>query len=333
MTSRVAVAILHGAGIHTKTEVLDNMQQMETLLKAEFDRLSPGTESNSALAFELIYWDEESRLQERQNALQRIMRESGIKFGGWLTNLLSPRGVRGYVFDRIADVVGYQSRPDNADPQTSSADCEDTYCLIHRVVAQGLHELAQAAGESAPLFIVAHSLGTIISSNYIYDLQKDYMPPTADCTPEENQERPEDQRYTPRIFGDEMGQTPLERGETLTCFFTMGSPLALWSLQYETFDRPICVPARQLRQYHENVTGGWVNFYDQDDIIAYPLQPLYAHYLPRKDPRQIVRDQQVDVGSFPLDRTPFSHSGYWTDSDVIEPIARALADTSQAMNR
>ena len=39
--------------------------------------------------------------------------------------------------------------------------------------SQTLAELAQEAGPDAPLCVIAHSLGTIIASNYLYDLQVD----------------------------------------------------------------------------------------------------------------------------------------------------------------
>ena len=45
-----------------------------TRRKVEFDRLSLGKQSDSTLVFELIYWDEDSQLLERQDTLQQIMR-------------------------------------------------------------------------------------------------------------------------------------------------------------------------------------------------------------------------------------------------------------------
>jgi len=36
-----------------------------------------------------------------------------------------------------------------------------------------------------------------------------------------------------------IGNTPLERGETLTLLYTLGSPIAIWSLRYPDFGVPI----------------------------------------------------------------------------------------------
>ena len=46
------------------------------------------------------------------------------------------------------------------------------YDAIHKTMAEGLKRLAGKAGPTAPLCVVAHSLGTVIACNYLYDLQK-----------------------------------------------------------------------------------------------------------------------------------------------------------------
>ena len=100
------------------------------------------------------------------------------------------------------------------------------YDLIHGVMAQTLHRLALQAGSSAPLSVIAHSLGTVIASNYLYDLSR------------------------PQLVSDEvkalMDDVPLERGETLVHFFTLGSPLAVWALHHDDFGRPLTVPSTAL---------------------------------------------------------------------------------------
>jgi hypothetical protein len=107
---------------------------------------------------------------------------------------------------------------------------------VHEEFAEGLKKLTQKAGCDAPLFIVAHSLGTVIASNYLYDLQ--YIP-----------------EKTPDTIKTKIGHSPLERGETLTSFYSFGSPLALWSLRYADFDQPITVPSPLLVQHYPSLHG------------------------------------------------------------------------------
>ena len=107
----------------------------------------------------------------------------------------------------LGDGVAYQPVPGNADP----------YDQIHQLVANVLGELDAAAGPDAPLSIIAHSLGAVIASNFVWDAQHGTLPtPTA---------------------------SPLGRCETLTNFYTMGSPLAIWGLRYPDFGDPIAVPS------------------------------------------------------------------------------------------
>ena len=45
-------------------------------------------------------------------------------------------------------------------------------------------------------------------------------------------------------------------------------------MRYRDFDKPIEVPSAQLKLYYEHLLGEWVNFYDKDDILAYPSKAL-----------------------------------------------------------
>ena len=110
--------------------------------------------------------------------------------------------------------------------------------------------------------MIAHSLGSVIASDHFYDLQQGKRKA-------------------------ELLENPLVKGETLTLFYTMGSPIALWSISYDEFDRPIEVPAKSIKERYPN-TGEWINFHDKHDIIAYPLEPLYGS--------EFVKDQQANVG-------------------------------------
>ena len=111
-------------------------------------------------------------------------------------------------------------------PTNPLLTAEACMTVIHGVMAQALHRLALQAGSSAPLSVIAHSLGTVIASNYLYDLSR------------------------PQLVSDEvkahMDDVPLERGETLVHFFTLGSPLAVWALHHDDFGRPLTVPSTAL---------------------------------------------------------------------------------------
>lgn len=282
MTQKIAVAIIHGIG---KQDPEFAAEISEALITA------CGEEYRDELVIEPIYWARV--MQDAEDELQRRLQQGG--------KMDFPR-LREFAIDFVADALAYQPAPGD----------RSAYDGIHRVFAQAVHKLAQPekAGPTAPLCIIAHSLGTIISSNYIYDLQIEPYRPIISAN-----------------VKDAMSDTPIERGETLTLFFTMGSPIALWSLRYDNFGKPVQVPAPQLAHYYPGLKGEWLNFYDKDDVVGFPLKTLNEHY-----GVMVTADCETDVGEFPANITPAAHMGYWTDPDVIRPIAESIKRVWHTIN-
>ena len=181
----------------------------------------------------------------------------------------------------VGDVVAYQVAPGS----------DVNYQAIHRCLDEALAKLGERAPD-APLCVIAHSLGTVIASDYFYDLQQHK-----------------------RTF-----PTPVQRGETLTFFYTLGSPLALWMVRYPSFDAPSGIPGRDHGTPKARAAAEWVNFYDPDDIIAYPLKTLNEQYQ-----RAVDRDEPVRLGPPLLGGTPASHIAYFNSPKIIRPIAHRLA--------
>jgi hypothetical protein len=240
------------------------------------------------LRFEPVYWA--SVLEKKESLLWT--RLCGHGHLGWMS-------LRQFMVHFAADAVAYQPMPSE----------RNIYVDVHGVFADTLAKLARVAGPDLPLVVVAHSLGTVIASNYFYDLQ-------------ESVQRSESNRpdLVPEHVREKIGPTPLERGETLSWLFTMGSPIGLWALRYERpdFGVPIRVPATAFAKEHPGLRCGWVNVFGTNDVIGYPLKGLY--------PSAILEDVRVRVGNLLTSWNPFSHDAYWTDGDVVDRIARDLAD-------
>jgi hypothetical protein len=232
-----------------------------------------------------------------QVALLSLILRGGIR---WLPRAAGVHyaALRWMVTHFAGQAIGYQITPQD----------RHVYDAIHAVFATTLRELATAAGPEAPLCVIAHSLGTVFSSNYFYDLQT---------------ERTTGRSLVPRPVRERMHDTALEWGDTLTLLYTLGSPLALWSLRYPDFGVPIRVPAPDLPCRYPVLAnaGEWINFHDPDDMIAYPLRrlsPLYAE--------RVTEDRAVSVGPFWVRWNPLAHPWYWNDDVVIDPIATRLAN-------
>jgi hypothetical protein len=293
MPHPIAIAFIHGIG-RTKPGYSAGMQRA---LKRRFAACT-GTEMPevrgrragkngrldpcSQLVFEEVNWS--AALQYRENRLwQRLQAADGMRY---------PE-LRRFLVDFAADAIAYQ-------PATSE---RTAYDAIHREVAATLARLAERAGPRAPLCIVSHSLGTVIASNYVYDLVKRH------------------DSFMGRSVSALVNGTPVERGETLALMYTMGSPIALWSLRYPRFGEPVQLPAPALARHHPGLKTQWINLYDPHDVVGYPLRPLNAAYR-----AAVTEDRPVGVGWLLTSWNPLCHLGYWNNGGVADQISRSLAD-------
>jgi hypothetical protein len=278
MSHPLAVAFIHGIG----RTAPGYSARMRRALTRRFARLIGAEGAERALVFEEINWT--AALEKREDLLwRRLEPEAPMRY----------TGLRQFMIDFAGDAIAYQPAPSD----------RTAYDAVHREVAARLTRLAMRAGPRAPLCVVAHSLGTVIASNYFYDLLK-----------RENSFMNASVRAT-------LNGTPLERGDTLSLLVTMGSPIALWSLRFPRYGEPLRFPKTALLRHHPSLEPVWINLYDPDDVIGYPLRPLNAAYH-----AAVTEDRPVDVGSIFTRWNPLSHMGYWDDGRVAAGIAEALAE-------
>lgn len=289
MSQKIGVAIIHGIG----NQVEDFYKPCEIRLRQAFARymMQASAHPDQELVIEGVHWAGVLE-KEEEHLLEVVNQNIKLRF---------PTS-RSFLAYFMGDAIAYQP----------SLYRRDIYDAVHHIYARTLQKIAEKAGENAPLCIIAHSLGTIITSNYLYDLQQ-------------HAKNPEKSFINPAI--QDLLDSPLEKGYTLNLLYTMGSPIAIWSLRYEDFGDPIDFPPPQLKEYYPKLFHEWVNLYDTDDAIAFPISTLNKKY---GDGR--VKDRMVNVGNWRQFWNPTSHMGYWLDADVIDPIAFSLARTWREVN-
>ncbi|GGB37743.1 chemotaxis protein [Virgibacillus dakarensis] len=269
------------------TPETDFAEEMMRLIAKDFTKKLHLDNAEQELEFEPVFWS--VVFADEQAALWKQVQENA--------NLHYDR-LRRFTIEFLGDAIAYQP--------TVSGD--QNYDKVHAIFAESLSRLKNRAGSTAPLCVISHSLGSIVASNYFADLQ-----------------------FRQEKIGmrtkQRMNNTPLEKGETLSLFYTMGSPLALWSVRYVDFGSPIHVPSPLLKQYHANVQGEWLNFYDKDDVLAYPLKSINEMY-----DTNVTKDVAVNVGGMFTSWNPLSHSRYNEDDDVITPIVDGLVKTWKKVN-
>jgi pimeloyl-ACP methyl ester carboxylesterase len=282
---QLAVAFVHGVG--SQDPLFADPMAADILKRfAAHAKLAPAAAAE-ALVFQAVYWA--PVLAAKESRLWTKWRQGAD---------LAYLSLRRFMVNFAADAIAYQPLPGEA----------NAYEDIHACFADAIADLARRAGPEPPLVVIAHSLGTAIASNYFYDLQASPARIAAGRSD-----------LVPAKVRAKIGKTPLEQGETLAWLFTMGSPIALWSLRYEKpeFGVPIRVPAPAFASRRPGLHCGWINIFDKDDVIGYPLKPLY--------PDAILEDARVNAGNWLTSWNPLSHDAYWTDADVTEKIARELA--------
>ncbi|WP_042146888.1 hypothetical protein [Paucisalibacillus sp. EB02] len=283
MSQKIAVLILHGAG----TPKEDFADKLIDRVKVGFDKKLSKKRTATELVFETVFWS-------------NIFAPEQVKLWNQLREYrdLDFDRLRRFVLEFLADAVAYQ--PTRLGNQN--------YDKVHSLVAKSIQRLREKAGEEAPLCVISHSLGTIIASNYFYDLQykqENIGTETQSCT----------------------SNIPIEQGHTLTLFYTLGSPMAMWSLRYIDFGSPIDVPSPLLQTFYPELEGEWLNFYDKDDVIAFPIKGINEAYK-----QAVTEDIEVNAGGMFTNWNPLSHLKYDTDKEVIQLIVNGLARTWKTIN-
>ena len=284
---KIAVAIVHGMGKATP-DFADTFQR--NIIRSFSQTLYPDVDHpEKEIVILPVYWA--PVLDKLENKLgKRTIDKKPVHY----------RNLREFMISFAGDAIAYEPAPGE----------KQTYTAIHAVFAKTLRELAQKAGADAPLCIIGHSLGSIIGSNYMYDLQAEARR----------------KRIIPQKVKKFIRKTPIELGETLTLFYTLGSPIALWSLRHRNFGMPITVPSPYLNIYHPNMEGHWSNIYDNDDVIGYPLKDINKKYH-----HTVYDDIQINVGGMFTSWNPLSHMRYFENKTVAKLIGKSLAQLWKQM--
>jgi hypothetical protein len=263
MNKKMGVLFVHGMGATPDDFAHDTIQELR-------NRLSGRGLNRDDVAWEAVYW-----------APVLAPREDQLWVDLSAENDLNWAKLRKFFINGFGNSLAYQAVQERR---------SGVYGRIHGVVHDALRKLRGRLGnDDKPLVVIAHSLGTVIMSDYIWDRQQG--------------------RDTERYGG-----TAFERMETLAGLVTLGSNIPLFSLAH---DPVTCIqfPPPALPQ-HLKKRAKWLNFYDSDDVLAWPLKPLSLQYA-----ETVNEDIEVNVSNILTAWNPAHHTAYWTDDDVIKPTA------------
>ncbi|HVL86330.1 MAG TPA: hypothetical protein VM367_18845 [Pseudonocardia sp.] len=194
--------------------------------------------------------------------------------------------LRGFVVEGLGDAAAYSF----VDQPTG------TYVAVHDRIRRRVRELwtGELNRTPVPMVVLAHSLGSHVISSYIWDTQKG------------------------KPTGADPASSPFERMEWLAGMITFGSTIPLFTFAYDPVT-PIAFPGAALPAAVRN-RARWLNYYDADDVLGYPLKPLSPEY-----DAVVDADVVIDVGGLGISMTPLSHGEYWEDRGFVRPVAEYLA--------
>lgn len=165
------------------------------------------------------------------------------------------------------------------------------YLAVHERIAVAFNKSFEALGrKSKPVIIAAHSLGCEQVSNYIWD-----------------------SRANLRYFSNDQGldeEKKFRRLNTCETLVTTGCNIPIFRAGLDDpklFSRP-------------NSNFKWDNYFDDHDVLGYPIRNMAEGFNV-----DWISDKNVSIGGLLSGWNPASHGQYWTDKDVLKPIASQIS--------
>lgn len=261
MTAKLGVLIIHGMG-KQQSDFAD------PLIRRLRRRLGPQAED--LVAFKACYWADILQAYQNRNWRNLVM-DSHMEAQRLRDFFVSWLG------DAVSYTVGYYKPSQHG------------YCEVHERICASLTELENEVETDAPLMVLAHSLGSVIMNNYIWDEQH----PTSR------------KEVEPR--------TAFQRAETLSTFITYGSNIPLFLPPQEKIEC-ITFPSPNLDEKYQAIAK-WINIYDTDDVLGYPLKNIWTD-----THGTLIQDMEVNIGLPLISETFFSHAFYDSDNDFLNIV-------------
>jgi hypothetical protein len=220
--------------------------------------------------------------------------------------------LRKFLLTTFADAAAYSRVP---------GDPSSTYFQIHARIKQTLAALD--TGDAPLLIPFAHSLGGHIITNYIYDVRKwtAIKARHAGMTKAKRASalaalRPSDRKALNVVSRG--AESDFMRLKTLAGIVTFGCNIPLFTFALDN-PQPVDFRGEDLTPAQKKAAR-WLNYYDRDDVLGYPLKPINPAY-----EKGVSEDIEINVGGPFTSWNPLSHDHYWTDNSFTKRAAAYVA--------
>lgn len=182
---------------------------------------------------------------------------------------------------------------------------DSSYFRTQKMIMQSMDEIFDASAQKEiPVVVIAQSLGCQVMSSYIWDAD-----PVRQAT--------NGIWSAPLNDGVTKGspRDNFRRMRSLQRLYTTGCNIPIFVSGHKTIEA-ISPPGQSFK---------WHNFFDEDDVLGWPLQPLSPSY------DKLVEDIPINagegiIGTIFKSWNPISHGQYWTDSEVIGHMSSAIKE-------
>lgn len=289
MPPRIGVLVTHGMGDPKPDFAAGLIRRLRARLGRDADDV----------AFEPCHWA--PILQMSQDRIWQKLLEGGRD--------MDQKRMRRWIMSALGDPVGYLSG--------YMQDGEPVHLKVHECVRDALARLSARLDEpdTAPLVVLAHSLGSVVASNYIWNEER-----------ASGELRPAGSRLAGSIGEVKrapVGRTPFERMESLVTLVTYGSTIPLFLPPVEPLE---CIHfPRATLPPHLRAVARWLNVYDPDDLLGYPIADAWDELHGSR-----IDDVAVNIGIFPLSETPFAHTLYDRDGSFLKLVVAEIRKVMEA---
>jgi len=252
-----------------------------------------GSAANEKIHYGAIYYQDV--FQDQQNKVFAAM-----------SPLIDSKKLRKFMLYSFSDAAGYERNAHIVDSE---------YEQVQKKISDAIDTACEAVGrDDLPIILIAHSLGGHVLSNYIWDAQQSgHVDSGIWRNGDDNHGSPSPERKAAR------------RLKTLNTFYTTGCNI------------PIFIAGkRNIKAIKPDADGydfKWHNYYDEDDVLGWPLKPLGKFYQSGSSVEASYDDAVIDhsinangdfLGYLYRSWNPLSHGGYWQDSEFTKPVAKHI---------
>jgi hypothetical protein len=222
---------------------------------------------------------------------QDILQENQNIIFGRSRDLVAWRALRKFVLFAFSDAASleYENEEKNS-----------PYYRTQFMIRRTLRQLYRQVEEDAPVVLLAYSLGCHVISNYIWDAQQ------------------RDSDYGIWFHGRKPAMTAPEenfaRLRNLQRLFTVGCNIPVFVAGHKRI-RPFSRPHRHFE---------WVNLYDKDDVLGWPLRPLSRQYGELVKEDVLINAHGGLWGWLAKSWNPLSHKEYFYDPEVVRRVGESI---------